>query len=136
MRKEWGQLSGSYRSRLERGGVTRSAYESGVSLSAARGHARTPERPERAYTSQGRYQDYLNRRAALERDVIARKKELFSDSPKWNVKRSARTVHEGPTTGKAPSMAKMQRFLDTSYDELYDQIVDDGPDEWDFLYYH
>lgn len=135
MRKTWGELSGPYRSRLERGGITRKAYESGAALSGARGHARTPERPERAYTSQARYKDYLDRRAVLEREVIALKKELFASSPKWNNRRSAKAVHEGPTTGKAPSMAKMQRFIDTPYDELYDQIVDDR-DEWDFLFYH
>jgi hypothetical protein len=42
-RKSWGALTPAYRRRLERGGVSQSAYESGASLKAARGHARTPE---------------------------------------------------------------------------------------------
>ena len=42
-RKSWDSLTPTYRHRLERGGVTRSQYESGASLKAARGHRATPE---------------------------------------------------------------------------------------------
>lgn len=44
-RRNWEVLDDTYRARLERAGITQSAYESGESLSAARGHAHTPERP-------------------------------------------------------------------------------------------
>lgn len=135
MHKTWGELSGTYRGRLERGGISQREYESGRSLAAARGHARTPERPERAMTSPGRYKDYLDRRTSLERDVIAKKRELFESSPRFNAKRSARAIHEGPKTGKPAKMAAMQRFMDADFDELYDEIVADD-NEWDFLFYH
>jgi hypothetical protein len=37
-RKGWDTLSDGYRRRLERGGVSRTAYESGSTLAKARGH--------------------------------------------------------------------------------------------------
>ncbi len=37
-RRQWGALSQSYRARLQRGGITREAYETGVRLQSARGH--------------------------------------------------------------------------------------------------
>jgi hypothetical protein len=42
-RKGWDALSDAYRSRLERKGVSKSAYESGRSLHAARGHVSAQE---------------------------------------------------------------------------------------------
>lgn len=65
MARNWDALKPSYRRRLIRKGVTREDYESGVTLSAARGHGQTPERPERAYRneqSRERYREYLGRR--------------------------------------------------------------------------
>jgi len=59
--RSWQALSASYRSRLERGGITRAAYESGASVTAARGHARTPERPERAAKRPADYPEYIQR---------------------------------------------------------------------------
>lgn len=47
-RGSWDSLNPTYRRRLERRGITGSGYESGASLAGARGHARTPERPDRA----------------------------------------------------------------------------------------
>lgn len=44
---KWDALSASYRARLERRGITRARYLSGVPLAAARGHAITPEHPGR-----------------------------------------------------------------------------------------
>lgn len=76
-RRDWEALSESYRRRLERGGITRSAYESGASLSAARGHAKTPEKPERVAKNPGKYADYTKRKAApktrSDSDRLARK---------------------------------------------------------------
>lgn len=46
-RRPWDSLSHTYRRRLERSGVSQSQYESGVPLTVARGHAKTPERPGR-----------------------------------------------------------------------------------------
>ena len=60
--RNWQALSPSYRARLERGGVSRSAYESGASVSAARGHARTPERPAQALRQPARFPEYTTKR--------------------------------------------------------------------------
>lgn len=38
-RRIWGTLSGSYRERLQRNGISQAAYERGESLKSARGHA-------------------------------------------------------------------------------------------------
>lgn len=42
-RKGWANLSPSYRQRLSNAGITKTDYESGSSITAARGHSRTPE---------------------------------------------------------------------------------------------
>src|SRR5258707_11270082 len=42
-RKGWQQLSPNYRQRLERSGISKTKYEPGASLKAARGHKATPE---------------------------------------------------------------------------------------------
>lgn len=44
-RRGWSSLSDSYRARLSRHGITQAKYESGASLSGARGHKATPEHP-------------------------------------------------------------------------------------------
>lgn len=80
-RRSWDSLSGSYRARLERGGVSRSDYESGASLSKARGHAKTPEHPSDAGRNPERYRDYLRERqrpetgggGTTDRDVLKRR---------------------------------------------------------------
>lgn len=43
-RKAWSDLTPAYRSRLERSGISRSDFERGENIRAARGHAVTPER--------------------------------------------------------------------------------------------
>lgn len=53
-RKGWYQLSDNYRKRLQVNGITESAYTSGKSTSAARGHATTPEHARVSLTVQGR----------------------------------------------------------------------------------
>jgi hypothetical protein len=53
-RKGWEQLSNTYRRRLKNNGITQSAYESGKSTSAARGHASTPEHAKVTLAVQGR----------------------------------------------------------------------------------
>lgn len=53
-RKGWDQLSDNYRKRLQVNGITESAYTSGKSTSAARGHATTPEHARVSLTIEGR----------------------------------------------------------------------------------
>ena len=60
-RRSWQSLSPAYRRRLERGGITAATYGK-VSASAARGHARTPERPSRAAKNPLRYPQYIAKR--------------------------------------------------------------------------
>ena len=62
-RRKWEQLSESYRRRLGRAGMSQRDYERGVNLAAARGHGRTPERPERAYRQPVRYKEYIRKHA-------------------------------------------------------------------------
>lgn len=62
--RKWQTLSPAYRQRLERGGITRAAYESGAPVTAARGHAKTPERPARALKNPGKYPEYTTKNAA------------------------------------------------------------------------
>jgi len=60
-RRKWAELSATYRGRLERSGIGQSAYERGESLSAARGHAQTPEHPLAADAEvPKRYERYYN----------------------------------------------------------------------------
>jgi hypothetical protein len=58
-RKAWASLSAPYRARLQRGGITETAYREGRPLTAARGHAATPERPVRALSRPVRYERYI-----------------------------------------------------------------------------
>jgi hypothetical protein len=57
-RKSWESLSPAYRGRLSRGGISKSQYESGVSLAKARGHGQTPEHPREAERHPERYRKY------------------------------------------------------------------------------
>jgi hypothetical protein len=62
--RSWESLSPKYRERLSRNGIDKAAYESGTPVTAARGHARTPERPERAARNPARYPEYTAKKAA------------------------------------------------------------------------
>jgi hypothetical protein len=61
VRRGWDDLSPAYRGRLVAGGVTADAYSRGGSLTAARGHLATPERPAQAVAAPGRFGDYVER---------------------------------------------------------------------------
>jgi hypothetical protein len=60
--RSWEGLSDSYRARLRRAGFTSESYESGASVTAARGHTATPERPERAEKNPEKYAGYIQRK--------------------------------------------------------------------------
>jgi len=61
-RRSWDDLSPTYRRRLQKHGIGRASYQAGAPLSGARGHAVTPERPERAERKPDSYRGYLRRR--------------------------------------------------------------------------
>lgn len=71
-RKAWESLSGPYRKRLERYGITKSQYERGRPLSGARGHGATPEHGiKSARKNPKKYGDYIRKRAVPEVQVPA-----------------------------------------------------------------
>jgi hypothetical protein len=68
--ERWEALQPSYRARLERSGISRHLYLSGLPLTGARGHARTPERPERAERQPAKYHEYIQRQLPLDTQVV------------------------------------------------------------------
>lgn len=67
-RRDWERLTPTYQRRLERGGISRSQYESGARLSVARGHhpERTPEHPTRQLPDRAAQYRYVERRRQRE----------------------------------------------------------------------
>lgn len=61
-KRPWDSLSVAYQRRLLRAGIGQASYESGASLAAARGHAATPEHPERAVKRPELFPGYLTRK--------------------------------------------------------------------------
>lgn len=127
-RKGWDSLSEPVRRRYQRNGVSRADYESGVSLSAARGHAQTPERKERAERNPDRYREYLRRRnsgmrvvtsegtitvygmGAAERSIVGKHanavhKELISEPGR---RRSTVKVRRGDKVMQLPEFRNMR----------------------------
>ncbi len=127
-RKGWNSLTPAYRARIEKAGLTRADYEAGTSLTKARGHANTPERPS-SYDP-NKYQKYNTERNRLYAKVEQRKQELFGDRPRWDRGRSDRTIREKP-----PSLALMRWALEASEEEIIDAIRED-PETFRFLCYH
>lgn len=130
-RRDWDSLSSEYRNRLSRGGITRTSYESGANLSAARGHANTPERPERASSNIGRFGNYLANRNQLIRDANGLKRQLWSTSDKWSEQRSRKALEKKSNAALQRIIDRLESMIDGTYDP------DDWPeDDDDGLYYH
>lgn len=127
-RKGWNSLSPAYRARIEKAGLTQADYEAGTSLTRARGHANTPERPSRY--DPAKYQKYNTERKRLIALVEQRKQDVFGDSVRWNRQRSDRAIREKP-----PSLVHMRWALQASDEEIYDAIRED-PETYRFLMYH
>ena len=134
-RSSWESLSPAYRARLERGGITRQDYLSGVSLSGARGHAKTPERPERAEKHPERYREYLGERQRLEREVQARKQGIFGESHKFRLNRSSKNVRKNPITGNRVPLSDL-RMAAIAEEWQWLEWLDDDKERWAFLFYH
>jgi hypothetical protein len=128
-RKGWAQLSDAYRKRLERGGISKAQYEAGESLSKARGHGKTPERP-RGKIDAKKYPEYVSKRRELLRKVDERKREVFGDVNRWDAQRSALALRSN-----APSNAELEKLLDMTDDEIYALVYDD-PTTYKWLHYH
>lgn len=137
--RNWNALSEGYRTRLERNGISRQDYERGVSVTAARGHAQTPERPQQAARDETRFSDYLSRRAAIADRVEAFKRERWGDSPNYNPERSRRAIlnHGVGVQGEKitpRTMANLRAVADAldDYDDLEGEIPDDIADAFHY----
>lgn len=156
-RRTWDLLSANYRRRLERNGVTRSAYESGASLSGARGHAKTPERPERARKHPEQYPEYTRKRQRTGgpsgsdiRQQVGRK--IVNELLPWLESRHMDTIRRpfwsantakiadrlsrptNPVTHKAWKVSVFRQFLAMSPGDFGDINWTDP--EWSFVWYH
>jgi len=137
-RRVWDALSASYRRRLEKGGITRESYEGGVSLKAARGHGTTPENIREYQKNPGKFKQYRERRKDIADRVIAKKKEAFEHTLRWNEGHAKQYVRRGERGFIRPPTMKQLRFIDgLSVEELieYQYRVKDE-DDWRFLWYH
>lgn len=108
MARNWGSLSNDYRKRLQRAGITQGDYEAGSSLANARGHAQTPERPERAERNPKKYGNYLQRRASLVNDIIRLKTEKFYGKEKYLPSSNRKAANNDPY-GKSHSVDRLIR---------------------------
>jgi hypothetical protein len=128
MARNWDALAESTRTRYERAGVGRSAYEGGASLKAARGHSATPERPMEAERNPERYRSYVD----IRNDIRELKKELYGD--KYNDRHKER--------GGRAHLEKLRDILEAkidfagSWDEFWDEYPEYDRDDYaDVEYY-
>ena len=135
MRRSWESLSESYRSRLERGGITPAMHRAGESIRSARGHQNTPEHPREGIEKPEKFKDWFDNRQALVRRVAQRKQKLFGTSPKFNSRRSRKIVNEGAEGKHPPSIARLQWAVNASDDELLAALESQDYDD-SFLFYH
>lgn len=127
-RKGWNALSPGYQARLKKAGISRSDYEEGQSIKAARGHAVTPERPSQA--NPNTHTAYVTERNRLISRIVQKKQGWFGTSPKWNPTRSMRPFKDNP-----PAMANLKRWADLSREEWLDALREDDTTTA-FLGYH
>lgn len=142
-RKGWGQLSPTYRARLERGGITASSYATGASLASARGHGSTPEKAitsvEKLETATaGRYRSY----AEVRLDIIDLKTQLFGTGNLSTEAYLSGRIAE--MSGKSYAhLAKARMYLEEmlvneyTWAEMLAMYPELEGDEWEWLgHYH
>jgi hypothetical protein len=118
-RRGWDALSPGYRQRLERKGISRGDYESGISIQAARGHAHTPERPAQPNIA-AKFPQYAANRSQKIRDLEAKKQRVFGGSIRWDPIRSTRMIMK-----YLPTMRELDWALGATDQELYDAVRED-----------
>jgi hypothetical protein len=112
------------------------AGKDGAALrTAARGHGKTPEHPERAARNPQKYAGYMQTRNDLMRRAIVKKDRLFGDTLKFNQQRSNANVLMNPRTDRPADSRFLSRFLKMSDAEIM-RINWTGEPEWGFLFYH
>jgi hypothetical protein len=119
MARNWDGLSEPYKHRLESHGISRNEYESGVSLSHARGHG-------------------LSRDQLIDR-IQSRKIDMHGDHRKFNERRSRKAIVTESETGRTRTNAELRRIAEIynqaeDYPELYDQLREDELSDAD--HYH
>jgi len=146
-RRSWDSLSADYRARLTRNGVTPGDYSSGVSLSHARGHAKTPEHPVRAQRNPQRYPEYVAKRKPsyglpkpiirqqLEQQIMDRKRRLWGGVFKFRDNASDRNVRVNPRTKRPPSVADLEYLMEAS-DAEWETLANSQDRRWAILWYH
>lgn len=143
-RRVWSALSSDYRARLLRKGITQQAYESGVSLKAARGHSQTPEHPEDAIKFPNRYQVYRGKLKKLQAEVVKRKELIWGNRFKYEHHRAKANVLRGvPPDFSKPGIRTLQRMMDASDQDWEYHVVQASynlangiEDDWAALLYH
>lgn len=146
-RRVWSSLSSDYQTRLTRKGITREAYESGVSLKSARGHSHTPEHPEDAVKKPSNYALYRQRAASLQQQVIARKQALWDTRFKYNDIRAKENVMRRQPSDDGiqgvPGIRILKAILASTDDELEQHVMNAAyaagqgvSDDWNALFYH
>jgi hypothetical protein len=135
-RRVWSALTKAYRARLERKGIDQRQYESGASLKAARGHAKTPESLKEYARNPKKFPEYRAKRMPYAKIIEEKKARIFGDRFKFNKERSAIYVREGRGDVKPPT-GKQLRFLAGLTDEEFDdwQYEHRFEDDWSFLWY-
>jgi hypothetical protein len=129
MARNWDSLSSSTQHRYSRAGVSRSYYESGGSLKAARGHASTPERPEQAARHPERFESYVS----LREDIRSLKRQLYGSKYNEGHKERGGRAH----LQKVREILRLKLSYDGSWDEFWDDYPDyDRDDYGDVEYYH
>lgn len=125
-RKGWDQLSAKYRARLEKNGVSKRQYERGESIQGARGHAKTPERPQGAAA----FPDYLRERTKYVDAIVAKKHFYFGTSPKWNPQQGRKPFDRMP-----PPMRLLRLWASFTKEEWLNAIRE-NPESAAYLGYH
>lgn len=129
--RDWNALGDAQKHRYERSGISRSDYESGVSLAAARGHGATPERPGQG-KEEPRFREYYE----LRKEITQLKKDVFGH----NVgKASQREMSKKGRRALEKARAYLQEMKDNqlSWDEMQAAYPELTHDEYDWLrHYH
>jgi hypothetical protein len=117
-RKGWNALSPGYKSRLQKAGITEADYTAGSSITGARGHLHTPERPSQA--NPVKHATYLAERNRLVSRITRKKQHWFGTSPKWNPGKAAQAFRDKP-----PTLANLRYWDQLDRDEWIDALRSD-----------
>lgn len=117
MARNWDELSDNYRGRLERKGISRNEYESGVNLSEARGHG-------------------LSREALIEK-IQDHKSDLFGGKRRWNGDKSEKHLRQDLDGDRRSTedLRKIARIFDHYSDDthmLWETLTDEGYEDAGF----